>query len=167
MVAHRSRSSLRGVPKGRGSHFNGARPYEKILNYLNALLNHEDRSASPHRDAHNTRCSETGERKKNTTLYATLENCTTSAERERVCLVLSHVRSRSIPSMRGAVRAAAACSLRDVGDASRQPSSLYVTAAPHWLTNSASAIPLTFRLRGKFERSLLRYVYIPSPIASN
>lgn len=37
-------------------------------------------------------CGKTGrrgkERKKNTTLYATLQNCTTSTERERVCLVL-------------------------------------------------------------------------------
>lgn len=101
-----------------------------------------DRSALPHRDAHNTRCSETGERKKNTTLYATLENCTTSAERERVCLVLSHVRSRSIPSMRGAVRAAAACSLCNVSGALWREWKLLVIATRHWLANNVPALLL-------------------------
>lgn len=110
-----------------------------------------DGSALLHRDAHNTRCSETGERKKNTTLYATLENCTTSAERERICLVLSHVRSRSIPSMRGAVRAAAACSLCDISATERRLSVLCAMPPRHWLANSATALPLASIARAKFE----------------
>lgn len=117
-----------------------------------------DGSASPHRDAHNTRCSETGERKKNTTLYATLENCTTSAERERVCLVLSHVRSRSIPSMSGAVRAAAACSLYDISATERRLSVLCATQPRHWLANSVIALPLASTARAKFERWFFQLV---------
>lgn len=99
--------------------------------------------------------SETGERKKNTTLYATLENCTTSAERERVCLVLTHVRSRSIPSMSGAVRAAAACSLCRTSAATNHLPLLRATLARHWLANSVTALPLAIASRAKFETFVL------------
>lgn len=106
-------------------------------------------------DAHNTRCSETGERKKNTTLYATLENCTTSTERERVCLVLSNVRSRSIPSMRGAVRAAAACTPSDTSAILRRLPLPRPTAPRYWLTNRVRALIRIFTRRGKFERAFV------------
>lgn len=60
--------------------------------YLNALLIHQGgRYGRPHRRTlHSRRGNEEGWReKKNTTLYATLRNCTTSVKRGRVCLVRS------------------------------------------------------------------------------